>query len=269
MKQFFEQYGAVALGILALLVLVAMITPVGNIIKTSLQGATETFSAKIESQHDDALEATAKLIKNSTYLATDGDFNGLHYHDDELFTGTCEQNHLSYANGEVQISVLDPNTLSLKRVFGSSTATTLYFDSNNVKAQRTVSMSSGSLTGVYYDRYNDAEFLENHIYYFETDYFVSDEIEYKISQYIENNDIIDSTTPNNFKGNVHYSTIAKYQFNAESGHNGMRFYIQPVNGAPAGTIFSMSNIKVIDLTETYGLGNEPLNINQVKEDLHL
>ena len=50
MKQFFENYGSVALGILALLVLIAMITPVGNIIKTSLQGKTETFSTRIESQ---------------------------------------------------------------------------------------------------------------------------------------------------------------------------------------------------------------------------
>lgn len=47
MKQFFEQYGKVALGILALIVLIAMITPVGNIIKTSLQGTSHSFSSHI------------------------------------------------------------------------------------------------------------------------------------------------------------------------------------------------------------------------------
>ena len=69
MKQFFEQYGAVALGILALLVLIAMITPVGNIIKTSLQGTVHTFSSSIESQHDDALEAMEKAQEMATYGA--------------------------------------------------------------------------------------------------------------------------------------------------------------------------------------------------------
>lgn len=59
MKQFFEQYGAVALGVLALIVLIAMITPVGNIIKTSLQGTVETFSTRIGAQTDTALERAA------------------------------------------------------------------------------------------------------------------------------------------------------------------------------------------------------------------
>lgn len=64
MKQFFEQYGAVALGILALLVLIAMITPVGNLVKTSLQGTVQTFSTSIESQHEDALNATSAMVTN-------------------------------------------------------------------------------------------------------------------------------------------------------------------------------------------------------------
>lgn len=58
MKQFFEQYGGVALGILALLVLIAMITPVGNIIKTSLQGTTNKFASSMNGQLDDAMNAT-------------------------------------------------------------------------------------------------------------------------------------------------------------------------------------------------------------------
>lgn len=59
MKQFFEQYGAVALGILALLVLIAMITPVGNIIKTSLQGTSNKFATSMNGQLDTAMEGTA------------------------------------------------------------------------------------------------------------------------------------------------------------------------------------------------------------------
>lgn len=62
MKQFFEQYGGVALGILALLVLIAMITPVGNIIKTSLQGTVQTFSTKMENQTDTMTESMTNLM---------------------------------------------------------------------------------------------------------------------------------------------------------------------------------------------------------------
>ena len=61
MKQFFEEYGGVALGILALLVLIAMITPVGNIIKTSLQGTVTKFSSSINGQVDNDLNAVSKI----------------------------------------------------------------------------------------------------------------------------------------------------------------------------------------------------------------
>ena len=50
MRKFFQEYGSVALGILALLVLIAMITPVGNLVKTSLQGTVHKFSTSIDSQ---------------------------------------------------------------------------------------------------------------------------------------------------------------------------------------------------------------------------
>ena len=65
MKQFFESYGAVALGILALLVLIAMITPVGNIIKTSLQGTVQTFSTQIESQQEDVIDIDMNRFSTS------------------------------------------------------------------------------------------------------------------------------------------------------------------------------------------------------------
>lgn len=81
MKQFFEQYGVVALGILALLVLIAMITPVGNIIKTSLQGTTETFSTKIESQTDTMTAQMQEAFEEASaerYYDDEGDrLNGI------------------------------------------------------------------------------------------------------------------------------------------------------------------------------------------------
>lgn len=66
MKQFFESYGGVALGILALLVLIAMIAPVGNIIKTSLQGTTNKFASSMNGQLDDAMVATAEAQESAT-----------------------------------------------------------------------------------------------------------------------------------------------------------------------------------------------------------
>ena len=66
MKQFFEQYGAIALGILALLVLIAMITPVGNIIKTSLQGTSHKFATSMNGQLDAAMESSNKAQMSAT-----------------------------------------------------------------------------------------------------------------------------------------------------------------------------------------------------------
>ena len=47
MKQFFEEYGGVALGILAVLVLIAMVSPVGAKIKESLTGVVNGFSESL------------------------------------------------------------------------------------------------------------------------------------------------------------------------------------------------------------------------------
>lgn len=86
MKQFFENYGAVALGILALLVLIAMITPVGNIIKTSLQGTTNTFSTKINAQTD-TMTGQISDIMNSAGEFLNIKEDGKMYKGDELYTG--------------------------------------------------------------------------------------------------------------------------------------------------------------------------------------
>lgn len=75
MKQFFEQYGGVALGILALFVLIAMITPVGNIVKTSLQSTVQTFSAQINAQTDSALERSTQA-QNSALSGIAGSTGG-------------------------------------------------------------------------------------------------------------------------------------------------------------------------------------------------
>ena len=72
MKHFFEQYGGVALGILALLVLIAMITPVGNIIKTSLQGTTNKFSGSMYEQLDGAMNATASAQNSALGVISGG-----------------------------------------------------------------------------------------------------------------------------------------------------------------------------------------------------
>lgn len=73
MKRFFEQYGGVALGILALLVLIAMITPVGNIIKTSLQETVQKFSSSISTQTDERIEAFNEIVLSAqNYKGTVG-----------------------------------------------------------------------------------------------------------------------------------------------------------------------------------------------------
>lgn len=97
MKQFFENYGAVALGILALLVLIAMITPVGNIIKTSLQGTAHKFSSSINSQTDTMSSQMSEIFEdtiNFIHIREDGKI----YKGDNLYTGWYENK--AYLNGE-------------------------------------------------------------------------------------------------------------------------------------------------------------------------
>ena len=64
MKQFFEEYGGVALGILAVLVLIAMVSPIGDAIKTSLTSVTETFATKMNSGIDNATDVVDSTITN-------------------------------------------------------------------------------------------------------------------------------------------------------------------------------------------------------------
>ena len=64
MKQFFEEYGGVALGILAVLVLIAMVSPIGEAIKTSLKSVTDTFASKMTSGINTATNAVDGTITN-------------------------------------------------------------------------------------------------------------------------------------------------------------------------------------------------------------
>ena len=86
MKQFFEQYGKVALGILALIVLIAMITPVGNIIKTSLQGTSHSFSSHINEQTDTMSEQMSNAFDVASGYA--GIKNNAFYFDGHVWEPT-------------------------------------------------------------------------------------------------------------------------------------------------------------------------------------
>ena len=69
-------------------------------------------------------------------------------------------------------------------------------------------------------------------------------------------------------GNSYSASISKF-INKPEVHNAMVFYIYGLNGFKNGATFGFNNIRVIDLTETYGVGNEPTSIEQVKKDLHI
>lgn len=92
MKKFFQEYGAVALGILALLVLIAMITPISNVVKTSLQGTTHKFSTQINAQTDTMAESMNAAFTNATDFtgAKDGKYyaHGQAVADTSLSDGT-------------------------------------------------------------------------------------------------------------------------------------------------------------------------------------
>lgn len=128
MKQFFENYGGIALGILALLVLIAMITPVGNIIKTSLQGTVSTFSTKMNSQTDTMSESMNEIMTDiAGYRGTVGSklsdvqykYLKDHYsewHNDHtiIFLGISQE---GLYNDPTRLIIMD---ISTKRIFHES-----------------------------------------------------------------------------------------------------------------------------------------------------
>lgn len=126
MKQFFEQYGAVVLGILALLVLIAMITPVGNLVKTSLQGTVQTFSTSINSQTDTMtsdMEKAFAQTSQQTYLDENGVLrNG-------IYEGNLYIDGIKYEN----LSQIKPNFYDSNGTFNFE---------NHILSAQTVSNSS-------------------------------------------------------------------------------------------------------------------------------
>lgn len=134
MKQFFEQYGGVALGILALLVLIAMITPVGNIIKTSLQGTVQTFGTKMDGQVDTMTESMNAAFTNAAG-----------------FTG-IKDNHFYY-DGKIKEELKDVVFSSDKAVYSNGTeAVGIIFDCNLILDGR---MLSTGIEGFKFDIWID------------------------------------------------------------------------------------------------------------------
>lgn len=71
MKRFFEEYGGIVLGILAVLVLIAMVSPVGGKIKESLTGVTKRFDEKMKDSMAEPISKTESYV--GYYADTNGD----------------------------------------------------------------------------------------------------------------------------------------------------------------------------------------------------
>lgn len=158
MKKFFEQYGGVALGILALLVLIAMITPVGNIIKTSLQGTVETFSFGIEKQTDTMTEQMSNAFQTTTEFNYFGD-DGKLYLGDELYSGIYEKK--IYKNGVLN-STFSNKTISDSgtKIIGESGIRDFILDVNII--YNGVAYGNG-ISGVRFDVYFDNTLIDSNI----------------------------------------------------------------------------------------------------------
>lgn len=55
MKSFLEEYGYAILGVIVVIVLIAMVTPLGKVIKSALANVVNNFSAKTQNKLDGAL----------------------------------------------------------------------------------------------------------------------------------------------------------------------------------------------------------------------
>ena len=75
-----------------------MITPVGNLVKTSLQGTVQTFSTSINAQTDDMTISMEKAFKTATEFTYLGEDGKVHI-GDRLFSGVFENK--IYKNGLV------------------------------------------------------------------------------------------------------------------------------------------------------------------------
>lgn len=241
MKQFFESYGGVALGILALLVLIAMITPVGNIIKTSLQSTTNKFASSMNSQMDDAMIATAEAQESATQTPIDltninkngvvGDFSA--------------KGNLVTING-TQYRVLEVNGSRVKVIsmtdIGSST-----FNGSNVTT------SFGSYTG---RKYADSN-LDNKMitYYNSLPSLIQDAIiEQNISQSMY-------SVYNGTNSNASFSAWFSRGFTA-STISGTNYYLQRIAEINVG-IRKVYALDVDDVIAYLGSNSTPQDVNEM------
>ena len=63
MKSFFEEYGLVILGILAIIVLICMVSPLGTAIQKSLESINTNFQTSVESAMTDAFQKVSDAHK--------------------------------------------------------------------------------------------------------------------------------------------------------------------------------------------------------------
>lgn len=161
MKQFFEQYGGVALGILALLVLIAMITPVGNIIKTSLQGTVHKFSTSINSQLEDDLKATEVIINNI------GNDNGRRS-DGKIYWNNA------------LVSSLSDYTFDETGFVGTTSSGTVFKTMIDLDIRVNGVIHSGGMSGIEFDVYKNGELIGNNVIDFYVPLCVLNNDNYKI-----------------------------------------------------------------------------------------
>ena len=106
MKRFFEEYGGIALAILAVLVLIAIVSPVGKGVKNSLTGVANNFANKMNSGLEGfEFNVDGTVSKNQSFVGYYADVNGDGVVDGVIFadlavggSGTWNPSGESWAN---------------------------------------------------------------------------------------------------------------------------------------------------------------------------
>lgn len=129
MKRFFEEYGGVSLGILAVLVLIAIVNPVGGGIKNSLTGITKGFDNKMTNGLNNSGTGFGDSTPEQTISLTTGQ---------KITIANKEYTVIENVEGN-QYKVLATNTLQHK------------FDANSNSNNYATSEIATYLDGEYYD----------------------------------------------------------------------------------------------------------------------
>lgn len=64
MKSFFEEYGFVILAAIVVILLIAMCTPLGNVVKQNITGIMNSFSGKTNSMLNEGLDTALNTTKD-------------------------------------------------------------------------------------------------------------------------------------------------------------------------------------------------------------